>query len=126
MLGPIFLTLRNIDTKGLLAQVLKVSLRLTPIQKGDLCPSRLLSLITDFSVFVPLQDIAPESSWLKDFSLKDCKIVWKINVREMKTELYLETLVLLWIKMDRDGGNKTKKFYRCLFIGPGYTESTLI
>ena len=54
VLGPIFLTPRNIHTKGLLAQVLKVSLRLTLIQKGDLCPSRLLSLIREFSVFVPL------------------------------------------------------------------------
>ena len=30
--------------------------------------------------------------------MKDYKIIWKINVREMKTKLYLETLILLWIK----------------------------
>ena len=52
-------------------RVLKVSLRLTLIQKRDLCPSRLLSLITEFSVFTPLQGITPESSWLKRVSLKD-------------------------------------------------------
>ena len=75
-----------------------MSLRLTLIQKGDLCPSKLLSLITEFSVFVPLKGITPESSWLKGVSLKDYKIIWKINVREMKTKLYLETLILLWIK----------------------------
>ena len=79
-------------------QVLKVSLRLTLVQKGDLCPSKLLSLITEFSVFVPLKGITPESSWLKGVSLKDYKIIWKINVREMKTKLYLKTLILLWIK----------------------------
>ena len=30
--------------------------------------------------------------------MKDYKIIWKINVREMKTKLYLQTLILLWIK----------------------------
>ena len=29
-------------------------------------------------------------------------------------------------KMDRDGGNKTKKIYRCLFTDPGYTGYTVI
>ena len=47
---------------------------------------------------MPLKGITPESSWLKGVSLKDYKIIWKINVREMKTKLYLETLILLWIK----------------------------
>ena len=40
----------------------------------------------------------PESSWLKGVSLKDYKIILKINVWEMKTNLYLKTLILLWIK----------------------------
>ena len=75
-----------------------MSLRLTLIQKEDLCPSKLPSLITEFSVFVPLKGIIPESSWLKGVSLKDNKIIWKINVRGMKTKLYLKTLILLWIK----------------------------
>ena len=35
--------------------VLKVSLRLTLIQKGGLCPLRGLPLTTEFSVFNPLQ-----------------------------------------------------------------------
>ena len=74
-----------------------MSLRLTLIQKGDLCPSKLLSLITEFSVFVPLKDITPERSWLKGVSLKDYKIIWKINVREMKTKFYLQTLMLLLV-----------------------------
>ena len=63
-----------------------------------MCLSRLLSVITEFSVFVPLLGIAQESSWLKGVSLKDYKIIWKINVREMKTKLYLKTLILLWVK----------------------------
>ena len=93
-LGPIF---SQKDCLVSFIQVLKESLRLTLIQKGDFYPSRLLSLITEFSVFVPLQGIAPESSWLKDVSLNDYKITWKINTREMKTKFYLETLILLLI-----------------------------
>ena len=93
-LGPIF---TQKDCLVSFIQVLKESLRLTLIQKGDLYPSRLLSLITELSVFVPLQGIAPESRWLKDVSLNDYKITWKINMREMKTKFYLETLILLLI-----------------------------
>ena len=29
-------------------------------------------------------------------------------------------------KMNRDGGNKTQRLYRCCSKGPGYTGSTLI
>ena len=36
--------------------------------KGGLCPLRLLSLMTEFSVFMPLQGIAPGNSWLGGFS----------------------------------------------------------
>ena len=42
--------------------VLKVSLRLTLIQKGGLCRLRLLPLM--IVLFVPLKGIAPENSWL--------------------------------------------------------------
>ena len=94
-LGPIFLSPGSSHTKGFILG-LEGALRLTLIQKGDLCPSNLLSLITEFSVLVPLKGITPESSWLKDVSLKDYKLIWKINVREMKTKLYLESLILLW------------------------------
>ena len=98
LLGAIFSLLEVVTQKDLLLsfiRVLKVSLRLTLIQKGYFCPSKLLSLITEFSVFLPLKGTTPESSWLKGVSLKDYKIIWKINVREMKTKLYLETLILL-------------------------------
>ena len=65
-LGPIFLSPGSSHTKGFIAQLhpdLERITGLTLIQKGDLCPSRLLSLITEFSVFVPLQGITPESCW---------------------------------------------------------------
>ena len=38
------------------------------------------------SLFVPLQGIAPESSWLGGAFLKDYKIICKIKMREMKTK----------------------------------------
>ena len=30
--------------------------------------------------------------------MKDYKDIWKIKIREMKTEKYLKTLIVLWIK----------------------------
>ena len=38
------------------------------------------------SLFVPLQSIAPESSWLGGAFLKDYKNICKIKMREMKTK----------------------------------------
>ena len=38
------------------------------------------------SLFVPLQGIAPENSWLGGAFLKDYKIICKIKMREMKTK----------------------------------------
>ena len=64
--------------------VLKVSLRLRMIQKGGFCPLRLLSLMR--VVFVPLQVIAPENSWLEGTFFKDYKIICKIKMAEMKTK----------------------------------------
>ena len=58
--------------------------------KGRLCSSRLLPLMTMFSVFVLLQGIAPANSWQREgggVSLKDYKIIWKIIMREMKKKV---------------------------------------
>ena len=54
--------------------------RLTLTQKGGLFPLSLLHLMTEFSVFMPLQDIAPGKSWIGCLSLKDHKIIWKIKI----------------------------------------------
>ena len=43
-----------------------------------------LPLMTEFSVFMPLQSIATGNSWLAVVFLKDYKIIWKIKMREMK------------------------------------------
>ena len=45
-----------------------------------------LALMTEFSVFMPLQSIVPGNKWLGGVCLKDYKIIWKIKMREMKTK----------------------------------------
>ena len=86
-------------------RVLKVSLRLTLIQNGGLCPLRLLPLMTEFSVFMLLQGITPWNSWLGGISLKDCKISWKTRVKEMKTKFNCK-----WIKWTDMVKTKRKDF----------------
>ena len=57
---------------------------MTLIQKGGLCPLHLLSLMREFSVFMPLQGIVPGNSWTGGVALKDYKITWKIKIMEIK------------------------------------------
>ena len=47
-------------------------------------------------LFVPLQCIAPENSWLGSVFLWDFKIICKIKKREMKTKKCLETMDKLY------------------------------
>ena len=119
-LGPIFLSPGRSHTKGLIAQLPP---GLEGVTEVDTDPKErlaffkvTLSLSTEFSVFVPLQGIPPESSWLEGVSLKDYKIIWKISVREMKTKLYLETSILLWIKWT-GMVEKTQRLCRCCSQG---------
>ena len=106
--------------------VLKVLLWLTLIQKGGLCPLRLLPLMTEFPVFMPIQGISPESSWLRGVSLKDCKIIWKITIREMKTKNYLKTLIVLWIKWTGMVKIKHKDFIGAASIMPCQNSSWIM
>ena len=66
-------------------RVLKVSLRLTLIQKGVLCLLRLLPLMTGFFVLMPLQDIPPGNNFIGGVSLKDYKTIWRTKMGEVKT-----------------------------------------
>ena len=52
-----------------------VSIKVTP-----------LLLMTEFSMFMPLQGIASGNSWLRGVSVKNYKVIWKIKMREMKTK----------------------------------------
>ena len=71
----LFLALGGITEVGTDPKEEFVSFKVTP-----------LPLMTEFSVFIALQSIAPASSWIGDVSLKDSKIIWKIKMREMKTK----------------------------------------
>ena len=78
--APSFFLLETVTQKRCFScfiWVFKVSLRLTLIQKGGFCSLRFLPLMTEFSVFMPLQGIAPGNSWLGD--VKDYKVIWKIK-----------------------------------------------
>ena len=89
LLGSNFFSLGDSHTKGCLYCFiwdLKVSLRLTLFQKGGLRHLSLLPLMTEISVFMPLQGIAPGNSWVEGVSLKHYKTIWKIKIREIKTK----------------------------------------
>ena len=100
-LGPIFLSPGSSHTKRFIAQLHP---GLEGVTEVDIDPKgRFVSFKVTLSnnrvhCFVPLKGITPERSWLKGVSLKDNKIIWRINVRKIKTKLYWETLILLWIK----------------------------
>ena len=100
-LGPIFLSRGNSHTKGLLSQFHP---GLEGVTEVDTDPKGR------FSGFLRLHGITPESSWLEGVPLIDCKIIWKKNVREMKTKLYLKTLKLKWIKLTEMVETKHKDF----------------
>ena len=96
LLGPIFLSPRNIHTKGLLAQL---HTGLEGVTDVDTDPKgRFVSFkVTLFNNRV-LCVCTSREQLVKDVSLKYYKIIWKIKVRRKKTNLYLETLILLWMK----------------------------
>ena len=83
-LGPIFLSPGSSHTKGFIAQLHP---GLEGVTEVDIDPKgRFVSFKVTLSnnrvlCFVPLKGITPESSWLKGVSLKDYKIIWKVNVR---------------------------------------------
>ena len=87
-MGPIFFFPGDGHTKEML---FLLHLGLEGITEVDTDPKeRFVSLkvttSNEGSLFVPLQSIAPESSWLGGAFLKDYKIICKIKMREMKTK----------------------------------------
>ena len=86
-LGAIFLSPGNSHTKGL---IVLLHLGLEGVTEIDTDPKErcvsftLPSLMTKFSVFMPLQGVEPGNSWLGCVSLKDYKIIWKMKTRELK------------------------------------------
>ena len=79
-LAPSFSLLEIVTQKDCLScfiQVLKLSLSLIVIQNGGLFPLRLLPLMKEFSVFMPLQGITPGNSWLGGHFFEGLKIYMK-------------------------------------------------
>ena len=74
--------------------------------------------MTEFSVFMLVQGIAPGNNWLGGVCLKDYKIIRKIKMREMKTEQCLETLTVLWVKWTGMMEIKHKDFIDAVTIMP--------
>ena len=64
------------------------------------------------SLFVPLQSIAPESSWLGGAFLKYYKKICKIKEGN-ENKIMLGVLNCTMDKIDRDGENKTQRLHRC-------------
>ena len=95
-LSPIFSLLVVVTQKDCMScfiWVLRVSLRLTVIQKNR---SFVFFKVTPYNVRVLCRELG--NIWLGGFSLNGYKIIWKIKAREMKTKYYLETLIVLCIK----------------------------
>ena len=87
-LGPIFFSPGDTHTKGML---FLLHLGLEGVTEVDTDPkerfvSFKVTTSNESSLFVPLQGIAPENSWLGDAFLKDYTIICKIKMREMKTK----------------------------------------
>ena len=69
--------------------------------------------MTGFSVFMPLQGIAPGNSWTGGVSLKDYKIYMENKNKGNESKIILEDFNCIMDKMDRDGENKTQRLYWC-------------
>ena len=111
-LGPIFLSPGSSHTKGFIAQLhldLEGVAQIDTDPKGRFDTFKVtLYLITEFSVFVPLIGITPESSWLTGISLKDNKMENMENKCEgNENKIILGDFNITMDKLDRDGENET-------------------
>ena len=78
--------------------------------------------MTNFSVFMILQDIAPDTNWLESVSLKDYKrIIWRINEGN-ENKIMLGNFNSAVDKIDRNGGNKTHRQNTKLVVGNGFED----
>ena len=85
---PIFFSPGDTHTKGML---FLLHLGLEGVTEVDTDPkerfvSFKVTTSNESSLFVPLQSIAPESSWLGGAFLKNYKNMCKIKMREMKAK----------------------------------------
>ena len=83
-MGPIFFSPGDTNTNGML---FLLHLGLEGVTEVDTDPkerfvSFQVTTSNESSLFVPFQDIAPESSWLGGTFLKDYKNVCKIKIKK--------------------------------------------
>ena len=109
-LGPIFFSPGDSHTKRLLALLHSCLEGVTDV---DTDPKRLLPLMTELSVFMPLQSITPGNSWIVGIPLKDYKFYRENKSEWNENKLILGEFNCTMDKMDRDVGNKTQRLYRC-------------
>ena len=83
--------------------------RITLIQKGGLCTLITPSNDIVLSVCAAL-GLSTRKQLNRGVSLKEYKIKWKMKITEKKTKIYLETLVVLWIKRNGVEELKQKEF----------------
>ena len=89
MVGSHFFSLGDSQTKGLLVLL---HLGLEGITEAETHPKgrfvffKVLPITTKFPVFLPIHGIEPGNSWLGGISLKEYKIKWKIEMKELKTK----------------------------------------
>ena len=128
-LGPIFFSPGNSHTKGLLSQF-HLGLEGVTEVYTDLKGRFVLFRVTLYNNKVlwisATSGHDTREQLVRGRSFDRLQNYMEKSVREMKTKLYLKTLKIKMDKIDRDGGNKTQRLYRCCSKGPGYTESTLI
>ena len=109
-LDPTFLSLG--DCWFCLIWVFEVSLRLTLILKGDLCLLRLLPVMIELSVVMPLQGVAPGNSWLGGCFFEEQNYMKNKNEGN-GNKIILGDFNCTVDKMDRDGENETEILCRC-------------
>ena len=69
--------------------------------------------MTEFSVFMLLQGIAPRNTWLGDVSFKGLQNCMENKNEGNKNKIILGYFNCTMDKMDKYGGNKTRRIYRC-------------
>ena len=111
---PIFFSPGYTHAKGML---FLLHLGLEGVTEVDTDPKKRfvsfkVTISNEGSLLVPLQSIAPESSWLGGAFLKYYKKICKIKEGN-ENKIMLGVLNCTMDKIDRDGENKTQRLYRC-------------
>ena len=115
-MGPIFFSPEDSHTERLLVWLhldLEGITEVNTDPKGCLCPLRLLPLMTEFSVFMPLQCIAPGNRWLEGGFFEGLQNYMENKNEGNENKIILGDFNCTMDKMDRDGENKTQRLYRC-------------